>query len=130
MRAEVLVVCLCLIIALGAAALAAESPQPVSADVLRAGGETFEKWCAPCHAAGTGHAGTMALAARLGKEKSVLLERTDIADAYVKTVVRYGFRMMPPFKTTEIADTDLDALAAYVASGGGKRPLAATGPSP
>jgi mono/diheme cytochrome c family protein len=72
----------------------------------------------------------MALAARLGKEKSVLLERTDIADAYVKTVVRYGFRMMPPFKTTEISDADLDALAAYVASGGGKRPVAATGPSP
>jgi mono/diheme cytochrome c family protein len=129
MRAGVLVVCLCLI-ALGAAALAAEPPKPVSADVLRAGGETFEKWCAPCHAAGTGNAGTMALAARLGKEKSVLLERTDIADAYVKTVVRYGFRMMPPFKTTEISDADLDVLAAYVASGGGKRPVAATGPSP
>jgi mono/diheme cytochrome c family protein len=105
---------------------AAESQRP-NPDQMRIGGQAYEKWCAPCHAAGGGHAGTMALAARLGKEKSVLLERTDILDLYVKTVVRYGFQMMPPFKETEISNAELEALAAYVASGGGKRPVSIAG---
>lgn len=109
----------------GAASVrAADAPETATNPaVLEKGGEVFEKWCAPCHAAGPGHAGTMALAVRLGRDKSVLLERSDLVDAYVRVIVRMGFRMMPPFKETEISEAELEAVAAFVASGGGKRAI-------
>ena len=90
---------------------------------LAQGRTVFEYWCAPCHS-GAGNAGTKALRARLGEGKSVLLERTDLNAAYIETVVRHGFQMMPPFKPTEISDGDLNAVAAYVAAGGGNKPAA------
>jgi cytochrome c5 len=78
----------------------------------------FDLWCEPCHAAGAGHPGTNRLAERLGPERATLLERTDLNEQYVKTVVRYGFQMMPPFRHTEISDAELQALAAWVVAGG------------
>ena len=91
---------------------------------LQVGARVFEHWCQPCHDAGPGHPGTMRLGLRLGERKSVLLERDDLVDVYVKTVVRLGFQMMPPFKETEISDAELDAVAAYVVSKGGSDPTA------
>lgn len=87
---------------------------------LELGHQVYEYWCAPCHT-GAGNAGAKAIRARLGEEKSVLLDRTDIDAVYVKTVVRHGFQMMPPFKTVEISDEELDAVAAYVTGGGNKQ---------
>lgn len=93
-------------------------PMATNTDIAQ-GQAVYEYWCAPCHT-GSGNAGTKALRARLGDEKSVLLERTDLNAMYIKTVVRHGFQMMPPFKMVEISEEQLDAVAAYVASNGGK----------
>jgi mono/diheme cytochrome c family protein len=78
----------------------------------------YAHYCQPCHAPGPGHPGTMRLAERLGPDKAVLLERDDLAPQYVSTIVRQGLLMMPPFRPSEIPDTELETLAAYVAGGG------------
>lgn len=82
------------------------------------GQAVYEANCAPCHAPGLGHAGTQRLGERLGQDKAVLLERTDLVPEYVRAVVRSGFMMMPGFRDTDITDADLEALAAYVAGAG------------
>ena len=51
----------------------------------------------------------------------MLLDRENLNEAYVQTVVRNGFQMMPPFRPTEISDRELEALATFVVSGGGRR---------
>lgn len=77
----------------------------------------FDFWCLPCHGAGSGHAGTQAIGRRLGADQAVLLERKGLTPAYIQTIVRNGFHMMPPFRPTEISDQDLKLLAQYVATG-------------
>ncbi len=79
------------------------------------GEEIYNSFCLACHAAGPGNAGTMRLAMRLGKEKSVLTQREDLNAVYVKTIVRQGIMLMPPFRPSEITDSELEALATYLA---------------
>lgn len=86
----------------------ADIPQPKAEDI-------FNINCLACHAAGPGHPGTMRLAIRLGADKSVLTERNDLHPEYIKTIVRQGILLMPPFRSSEITDSELDALAAYLA---------------
>jgi (+)-pinoresinol hydroxylase len=75
----------------------------------------FEKWCAPCHAAGPGHPGTAALDALYkGKRPAALEQRTDLTPAVVKQFVRKGVSVMPFFRKTEVSDADLDALGLYL----------------
>ena len=81
------------------------------------GKELFELYCIACHGAGPGHPGTMRLQERLGEEKAALLNRDELPPAYIKTVVREGFKLMPPFRPTEITDSQLDALTAYLTAG-------------
>ena len=83
-----------------------------------AGRNLFEYWCLPCHGAGPGYAGTMALAQRLGEEQSVILDRDNLPAEYIKFVVRNGLQMMPPLMPTEITDEGLELLAEYLASAG------------
>ena len=83
-----------------------------------AGKRLFDFWCLPCHGAGSGHAGTQAIGRRLGFDQAVLLNRSGLTPAYIQAIVRNGFQMMPPFRPTEISDSDLQKLAAYVAAGG------------
>lgn len=71
--------------------------------------------CLPCHAEGPGHPGTMRLAIRAGEDKAVLTKRSDLQAEYVKTIVRQGILLMPPFRPAEITDSELDALASYLA---------------
>jgi (+)-pinoresinol hydroxylase len=76
----------------------------------------FTKWCAPCHGDGPGKPGTAALQALYKGAKPALLEqRTDLAPQVTKTFVRNGVSVMPFFRKTEISDTELEALAAYLA---------------
>jgi mono/diheme cytochrome c family protein len=85
----------------------------------RQGQRVFEKWCAPCHAAGPGHPGTTAIAALYkGSKPAALEERTDLTPERVKQFVRKGVSVMPFFRKTEIGDAELDALAAYLARQG------------
>jgi mono/diheme cytochrome c family protein len=79
------------------------------------GRRLFDDHCAACHDAGPGHPGTIRLALRLGDAQAPLLARSDLARAVVEQIVRSGSQMMPPFRPTELADEELDAIAGYVA---------------
>jgi (+)-pinoresinol hydroxylase len=78
------------------------------------GKKIYDLNCLPCHAEGPGHPGTMRLAIRLGEDKSVLTQRDDLSADYIKIIVRQGFMLMPPFRPTEISDSEMDALAEYL----------------
>ena len=102
---------------LGLIACVAVAPlaRPVQGADLERGHQVFEKWCAPCHASGAGHPGTTALAALYhGAKPAPLEERTDLSPALVRQYVRHGVSVMPFFRKTEISDTELDALGAYL----------------
>jgi mono/diheme cytochrome c family protein len=103
----------CLLTASVSVAYAADS---AGRNAASTGEVVYERWCAPCHAAGPGHPGTQSLEQRYGgKVPAVLLERNDLSAEAVKVFVRQGVLMMAPFRKTEITDAELDALAAYVA---------------
>jgi mono/diheme cytochrome c family protein len=83
---------------------------------LQKGYEVFQYWCTPCHGAGPGHPGTTALEAKYrGSTPAVIEDRKDLPPDLTRYYVRNGVSIMPPFRKTEISDTDLDALAAYIA---------------
>jgi mono/diheme cytochrome c family protein len=83
------------------------------------GDAVFQKWCAPCHAPGPKHPGTQALDALYKGDKPAALEqRTDLTPDLVSTFVRNGVSIMPPFRKTEIGDSDLAALGAYLSQHG------------
>jgi (+)-pinoresinol hydroxylase len=97
--------------AMAATPLYAQQADPL----VKRGDEVFQHWCAPCHAAGPRHPGTSALAILYkGTKPAPLEERTDLLPAMTRVFVRNGVSIMPPFRKTEISDTDLDALAAYL----------------
>ncbi len=88
------------------------------------GKEVFEKWCQPCHGADAPKSGmfatgmlpgTLALQVKYqGKVSPVLDQRTDLAPAFVKTVVRKGLFGMPITRKTEVSDAELDDVVAYL----------------
>jgi mono/diheme cytochrome c family protein len=82
-----------------------------------AGGQlVYQKWCAPCHAAGITHPGTHALMTKYdGIKSGVLLEWKDLPSSVVKFWVRHGVSVMPHFRKTEISDAELEQLARYLA---------------
>jgi mono/diheme cytochrome c family protein len=87
-----------------------------AADPAPSGEKVYERWCAPCHAAGPGHPGTQSLQLKYaGKTSAVLVERTDLSPQAVAVFVRQGVLMMAPFRKTEITDAELAALSAFVA---------------
>jgi (+)-pinoresinol hydroxylase len=84
--------------------------------LVKHGNEVFQHWCAPCHAPGPRHPGTIALGILYkGVKPAPLEQRTDLVPAVVRAFVRTGVSIMPPFRKTEISDADLDALGAYLA---------------
>jgi mono/diheme cytochrome c family protein len=86
------------------------------------GEQVYARWCVHCHAAGRGNPGTQSLQVKYGgRVPAVLLDRTDLTAEAVAVFVRQGVQSMAPFRKTEITDTELAALSAWVASGGGKR---------
>jgi (+)-pinoresinol hydroxylase len=102
-------------VAAAATAAAQDTPQVESGRVL------YEYWCAPCHGSGLGNngaqylPGTDALRVKYrGALPALLTERTDMAADLVKTYVRQGITVMPFFRKTEIDDTELEAIAAYL----------------
>jgi mono/diheme cytochrome c family protein len=97
-----------------AAEAAAAEPDP--------GQQVYQRWCVHCHAAGRGNPGTASLRTKYKNEKpAVLLDRTDMTPEFVALSVRQGVMSMPPFRKTEVTDTELAALSKWLASGGGKR---------
>jgi (+)-pinoresinol hydroxylase len=98
-----------LAIALAGSATAAEAQ-------IEKGKQVYEYWCWNCHGEGVGKPGTVALATKYKGEKPAILDqRTDLMPQITKYFVRHGVSIMPFFRKTEITDTQLDALAAYLA---------------
>jgi mono/diheme cytochrome c family protein len=88
-----------------------------SADALadiHDGKTLYELYCIACHDQGPGHPGTMRLQERVGEEQAALLDRDNLPPEYIKLVVREGFKLMPPFRHSEISERQLDELAAYI----------------
>ncbi len=110
------------IIMIGVGLVAFAMPSlPADAQQASAGPDghaVFEKWCAPCHAAGPFHAGTAGLQVKYkGSEPAVLEQREDLKASYVEYIIRHGVNTMPPFRKTEIADSEMHAIARYLSHG-------------
>ncbi len=79
------------------------------------GSVQFERDCGVCHGNGPARPGTRALRAKYqGKEPALLTERSDLTPEYVKSIVRHGISVMPPFRKTELSDSDLEDIVAYL----------------
>lgn len=96
-------------------AMAAE-PAP---DAAR-GKQLFQNHCTPCHAPGSPDgrnvfAGTESLKNKYkGAVPAALEARQDLPVALVEFVVRNGTMTMPPFRKTEISDSEMHDIAAYL----------------
>jgi (+)-pinoresinol hydroxylase len=88
-------------------------------DMAKRGSVVFQEWCAPCHAAVSGTdrlAGTSTLEQIYkGSKPAALEQRTDLTPAFVSAIVRHGINAMPAFRKTEISDSDVAAVSAYLA---------------
>ena len=96
--------------------LIATAPASAAADLAR-GAAAFEARCAPCHAPGREHPGTMQLELGRGMTNGALELRGDLTPDFVRHVVRRGLGLMPPFRPSELDDETLDALAHYLSAG-------------
>ena len=91
------------------------------------GRTVFAKWCTPCHGADivTGELwgrapapGTAALQLKYrGELPAILEERTDLTGEFIETVVRGGLFGMPITRKTEISDSELEDIIAYLTRG-------------
>lgn len=82
----------------------------------------FTRLCAACHGADRSDQGRAMLpgtdALRIkykGQLPALLEQRTDLTPDVIRTFVRRGTWSMPPFRKTEISDTGIDAVSAYIA---------------
>ncbi len=91
-----------------------------SAQKLEEGNELFHARCGYCHLAGG--TGTIMLGRRLGKDRALLEQRTDLTADYVKKITRVGINGMPPHTRIEVPDSELDLIAAYIARPASARP--------
>lgn len=99
------------------AATAAEQRGATTAPALQHGKQVFAKWCAPCHGPAPRLAGTLALQTKYkGETPPALEDRTDLTPEVVAYFVRTGVAWMAPFRKTEISDTDLAAIGAYLSA--------------
>ncbi|MCC7410587.1 MAG: cytochrome c [Gammaproteobacteria bacterium] len=95
-----------------AALLLALAPALAAAGDIAAGEQLYARRCALCHAGVA--PGTIMLGRRLGKERALLAERTDLAADYVRQVVRQGLLGMPPFTRVDLSDAELAHVVAYL----------------
>ena len=117
-RGRPVVACAVVAVALGVCApLSTRSAQhsaPAKNSVRSQGGKVFDKWCSDCHST-AGGPGSLGLQRKYrGTLPAVLEQRSDLHADYVKWAVRHGISFMPSFRKTEISDTDLALLAAYL----------------
>ena len=99
----------------------AELPTGDRLAVQSNGEALFSNRCGSCHL--TGGMGTNLLtkqrvAAGEPPESGLLANRTDLTADYVKAVVRMGKVAMPRLSRTEVTDSELDAIAAYLGKAG------------
>jgi len=90
-----------------------------SAQDTQHGKVVFDAWCSGCHKPLGPHVpslpGTSVLERKYkGTKPAALEERSDLDEATVRSAVRHGVKFMPFFRKTEVSDTDLNDLAAYL----------------
>jgi mono/diheme cytochrome c family protein len=83
-----------------------------SAQKIEKGERLFHERCGYCHLAGG--TGTIMLARRLGKDRSLLEERADLNPEYIKKITRVGINGMPPHNRIELPDSELELIAIYL----------------
>lgn len=105
-------------------ALAAVPALPVSAGDATNGEAKFNLWCVACHGAGPGHPGTQALEKLYGTDDpdmpAEIARRTDLDVDVITHFVRNGTSIMPFFRKTEISDSDIADIAAYITQNAAK----------
>jgi (+)-pinoresinol hydroxylase len=75
----------------------------------------YQNSCSVCHGPMPERPGTRALAAKYkGSLPAMLEERRDLSPEFIRAVVRNGLTVMPHFRKTEVSDTQLDAIVAYL----------------
>lgn len=77
----------------------------------------FNLWCVACHGAGPGHPGTQALQKAYADDPSMPAEialRTDLDADIIEHFIRNGTSIMPFFRKTELSDSDIADIAAYI----------------
>ena len=75
----------------------------------------YQNSCAVCHGPMPERPGTRALAAKYkGSLPAMLEERRDLSPELIRAVVRNGITVMPHFRKTELSNTQLDAIVAYL----------------
>ena len=86
------------------------------------GEAVFQRMCAPCHAAGAGDdgrtmlPGTAALQIKYqGSIPAVLEQRSDLTPEVLAVFLRNGSMSMPSFRKTELSDSEIADIAAYIA---------------
>jgi len=90
-------------------------PATVTAEGKAPGYVLFQNDCSVCHGSGPAKPGTRALKTKYsGKLPALLEERADLTPDLIKSIVRHGISVMPPFRKTELSDTDLDSIVAYL----------------
>lgn len=86
------------------------------------GKQVFDRWCASCHADSVRAPGTVALAAKYGKDMPAALEHRDnLTPEVVQIFVRNGVSVMPRFRKTEISDAELAELGHYLSGSPAQR---------
>jgi cytochrome c5 len=83
---------------------------PVRADDV--GKLAFKARCAKCH--GESGTGTFMLGRRLGKEKALIENRSDLTPTFIRHVVRNGIVSMPALTRVEVTDDELRAISDYL----------------
>lgn len=110
---------------LGAPAMAQDMPPQIYPQflplqdntILEKGPDIYNYWCAACH--NPGKPGFVALLVlHEGQLPPNLEDRPDLDADYVRYIVRNGISAMPHFRKTQISDSQLDALANYLAKNG------------
>jgi mono/diheme cytochrome c family protein len=91
-----------------------------TASTLARGKVLFHAKCGYCHL--QGGTGTIMLGFRLGKDKALLEDRTDLSTSYIEHVARAGIGSMPRLTRIEVPDSELKSIAAYLT-----RPASARG---
>ncbi len=87
---------------------------------IEQGDKLFHAKCGYCHL--QGGTGTIMLGFRLGKDKALLENRTDLKVDYIRHVARSGIGSMPRLTRIEVPDSELDLIVAYLT-----RPASARG---
>jgi len=107
-------------VAVAGAAARAGRVADEDASRIEQGKTLFHAKCGYCHL--EGGTGTTMLGKRLGKDRALLEDRTDLRADYIKHVVRSGIGSMPRHNRIEVPDSELDLIAAYLT-----RPASARG---